>query len=89
MTHLYVKVFGQVRGVFFRHSAKMKAEELQVSGFIHNEESDMVYIEAEGEENALQDFLTWCRTGPPMATVERVEYGWSDTLKNFAGFEIK
>ncbi len=89
MKHLNIKIYGQVQGVFFRHSAREKARELKVSGFARNEPDGAVYIEVEGEEENLEAFLAWCRKGPPSASVEKVEHEWSDELKHFRGFEIK
>ena len=62
-----------VQGVFFRYSAKEKAESLGIMGFARNEADGSVYIEAEGEEDALHTFLEWCKTGPASASVNKVE----------------
>lgn len=86
MKHLDIKIFGLVQGVFFRANAKKKAEELQITGFIRNEPDGAVYIEAEGKKENLQHFLDWCKNGPPMALVEKVESEYSSELKNFSNF---
>lgn len=70
---LRVKVFGTVQGVFFRHSARIKFQELGIEGVARNESDGSVSIEAEGEEETLQKLLEWCKKGPPLARVERVE----------------
>lgn len=69
MKHLDIKIYGQVQGVFFRYSAKEKADELKISGFARNEPDSAVYIEAEGEESRLNKFLEWCRQGPETAKI--------------------
>ncbi len=84
-----VKVSGLVQGVFFRHSAKMKADELGLKGFARNEDGGSVYIEAAGEEADLNEFLDWCRQGPPSAKVDNVEYSFSAEISDFSGFDIK
>lgn len=89
LKHLSIKVCGQVQGVFFRHSAKLKARALGVKGFVRNEPDDSVYIEAEGEKDKLNGFLEWCRKGPPLAIVEKIEFDFSDQMKNFDEFEIE
>jgi acylphosphatase len=67
MTDLNIKIFGQVQGVFFRGSAKQKAQDLGITGFVRNV-LGAVYIEAEGSEEALEQFLGWCRHGPAQRT---------------------
>jgi acylphosphatase len=89
MKHVKIRVQGQVQGVFFRQSAREKAEELDVTGWARNESDRSVYIEAEGKSEALEKFLEWCRQGPPAASVSQVEQEFIDDLQNFQGFKIK
>ena len=88
MKHLNIQVFGLVQGIFFRTTAKERADKLGLSGFTKNMPNGSVYIEAEGEKDRLDKFLTWCWKGPSMAQVEKVEIT-EDTLKNFKEFNIK
>lgn len=85
--HLNIKVYGQVQGVFFRATAKEQADSFSLTGFARNELGGSVYIEAEGEEIQLDKFLTWCKKGPSLAEVEKVEVT-DDKLKNFTEFLI-
>ena len=74
LKHLNIKILGRVQGVFFRHSAKQKAEELNIKGFARNEPDGAVYIEAEGIEENLKQFLDWCHYGPLLASVKKLEF---------------
>ena len=48
-----------------------------------------VYIEAEGEEEALQSLVEWAQSGPPAAKVIQIQVEYSDLLREFADFEIR
>ena len=85
--HLNIRIFGQVQGVFFRHSTKEKAEELNIKGFIQNEPSGSVYIEAEGDEEALEKFIKWCNQGSGLAKVEKIEVKKGE-IRNFTDFSV-
>lgn len=85
--HLNIKIFGKVQGIFFRVTAKEKADQLGITGFARNEPDGSVYIEAEGEEEKLDEFIKWCRQGPSLAQVEKIKVVES-TLNNFSRFEI-
>jgi acylphosphatase len=76
-----------VQGVFYRASAAAAAINLDVKGLARNEQDGSVYIEAEGEEDALKKFVDWCQIGPPRAEVERVvtEEGEMKNYSNFVG----
>ena len=86
--HLNIKIFGLVQMVLFRYSAQEKAKELGVKGFIKNEDEGKVYIEVEGEEDALDKFVEWCNKGPRLAKVEKVEKTKGE-MKNFSEFKIE
>ncbi|MDX1535872.1 MAG: acylphosphatase [Candidatus Spechtbacterales bacterium] len=87
--HINIKVTGRVQGVFFRHSTRKKAESLDIKGFVKNEPDGSVYIEAEGEPSALEDFISWVKEGPRAARVDNVQIEKVDTEKNFTGFGVR
>lgn len=84
---LNIKVFGLVQGVLFRQNAKIKAQELNLKGLVRNEPDGSVYVEVEGEEEKLKEFVGWCQKGPPLAQVEKVELK-EDQIKNYEEFRI-
>jgi acylphosphatase len=85
MKHANITVSGLVQGVFFRDETKKKAHELGLSGYVENHPDGTVYIEAEGEESKLDELVAWCRIGPKMAKVSKVEVT-DGPLKNFTSF---
>lgn len=86
--HINILISGTVQGVFFRAHASKKADELGVTGFVMNQRGGRVYIEAEGEPEALEKLILWCKSGPDSAEVSKIEIK-EDKLVNFAGFKIK
>ncbi len=88
MKHVKLHIHGRVHGVFFRDSACKKAGELGLSGFVRNDPDGAVYIEAEGEDGSLGEFISWCKDGPPMAKVSEVEIEEDSELVGFRGFKI-
>lgn len=83
-----VRVSGKVQGVFFRASARERAQSLGITGFVRNEPDGSVYIEAQGEEDALDEFLQWCHRGPANASVQKCEAVEIEHRDSFHGFEI-
>ena len=86
--HVNIVVKGEVQGVFFRASAKEKALELGLKGFVRNERDGSVYVEAEGDEDRLNQFVAWCKQGPSRARVEKTEVNPGE-WKGFEGFEVR
>lgn len=75
MTKQYsIRVSGRVQGVWYRAGAQHKAQALGLTGLARNESDGTVYIEIEGPEENLQEFLEWCREGTIAAKVEEVDW---------------
>src|SRR4030065_184868 len=55
--HLDITISGFVQGVSFRYYAAAKAKNLKLTGYVQNQPDGTVSIEAQGDPNALQDFL--------------------------------
>ena len=71
--HLDIFIFGKVQGVNFRFAAKEVAKNLEIKGYARNE-GKFVFIEAEGTDEDLDNFIEWCNMGPESASVERIEF---------------
>lgn len=88
LAHYDIKVTGRVQKVGYRFLSLKTAYELGIRGYVKNlKEKDSIYIEAEGEEDALSSFLVWVRKGPPFAEVKNVEFHEGE-VKNYSTFEI-
>lgn len=72
MFHLNILVKGKVQGVYFRASTKLAAKKIGLKGFVENRADGSVYIEAEGNNAQLDQFLNWCNRGPENAIVEKL-----------------
>jgi acylphosphatase len=88
MQRYAITVTGKVQGVFFRDTARRVATELGLVGFARNEPDGSVYIEVEGEESALKQFLAWCHTGPSAAKIENLTHSIKEPTAH-TGFTIQ
>ena len=86
--HLNIHVYGRVQGVFYRASAMETAGKLGIKGFARNETAGSVYIEAEGDEDSLKEFIHWCYEGPARASVDRIATEEAN-MKNFVKFTVE
>lgn len=85
--HLDISITGKVQGVGFRQTTKLVANQMMIRGFVRNESDGTVFIEAEGEELFLEEFINWCHEGPDRARVEQVAVS-EGLVKNYQNFEI-
>ncbi len=68
-----VTVTGRVQGVAFRAYAEQEALRLGVTGWVRNEPDGSVAGHFEGDPEAVQALVDWCREGPRLARVHRVD----------------
>jgi acylphosphatase len=73
-----INVGGKVQGVYYRQSAKQKAQELGVTGLAKNLPNGSVLLIATGTPEQLNQFVDWCRKGPPAARVTDVKVQQED-----------
>jgi acylphosphatase len=59
----HITLYGNVQGVFLRRTVRHEASRLGLSGFVRNEPDGTVYIEAEGDGERVEQFVTWLRAG--------------------------
>jgi acylphosphatase len=72
MKAVQARVTGRVQGVSFRWYTQERARGLGVTGWVRNEPDGSVVLHVEGEDDAVDALVTWCRTGPSMARVTDV-----------------
>jgi acylphosphatase len=65
-------VFGKVQGVFFRHSARLEAQRLDIHGSARNLPDGSVEVVARGAAPAIEELRRWLQRGPPQARVAEV-----------------
>lgn len=86
---VHLIIHGKVQGVFFRASARDKANELGLKGWIRNNSDGSVEIIAEGERVDLEKFTEWCHQGPRHSTVNHVVINWESYSDRFDEFTIE
>ena len=87
MVRTHVVVSGRVQGVFFRDSIRRLAEEHGVAGWVRNTWDGTVEAVLEGEPDAVDRLVGFCREGPPGARVENVDVS-AETPEGLSGFRV-
>ena len=83
-----VVVSGHVQGVFFRETARRRALTLGVAGWIRNTPDGSVEAAFEGDAEAVERLVEFCREGPRGARVD-----WVDVIaeepEGLSGFDVR
>ena len=73
MVRRRVIVHGRVQGVGFRYSVASAAQSRRIAGWVSNRQDGSVEAVFEGEPEAVESLVRFCRDGPRGAVVDRVE----------------
>jgi acylphosphatase len=88
MTRADLYITGRVQGVFYRASAQQEAMRLGLTGEIRNLPDGNVEAVVEGPRERVEEFIAWCKEGPPTAEVENVRVRWSAARGDFRTFMV-
>ena len=83
-----VLISGLVQGVYFRVHTRDAALAAGVAGWVRNRRDGRVEAVFEGEREAVEKMVKWCRKGPPSSRVEKVEVFDEQYRGEFGDFRI-
>jgi acylphosphatase len=81
-------VSGRVQGVFFRDTARRRAEAAGVTGWVRNRSDGAVEAVFEGDPDRVEELVEFCRHGPSRAEVAKAEVT-EEEPEGLSGFEIR
>lgn len=79
---------GRVQGVFFRDTTQRRAASLGVAGWVRNRPDGSVEAVFEGEQQAVESMVRFCREGPGHAEVTQLDVA-DEEPEGLAGFQIR
>jgi acylphosphatase len=85
---VHVLIFGKVQGVSFRYHTYELAKKLGITGWVRNTSDGKVEAVFEGDGNKIEKILEFCKRGPSLARVEKVEVKEEKFKGEFKDFEI-
>ena len=80
---------GRVQGVGYRDAAVQAAFAVGVLGWVRKRQDGSVEALAQGEPEAVERFVTWCRRGPPSARVVEVALFDAEVDTVLSAFEMR
>lgn len=83
-----IRVYGVVQGVSYRAWVRKQAQELGVVGYVENESDGTVEIDAQGEEQQLEQLIDRCQNGSSLSEVERIDVEKNLPLERYTDFSI-
>ena len=90
LAYLEIKVYGHVKGVYYRAFTSRLAKSLGLRGYVRNlPELSAVEVNAEGPKEKLEELVRQLEVGPPESLVEHMDVEWSAFTGQFSKFEVR
>ncbi len=81
-------VRGRVQGVFFRDTTRRRAESVGVTGWVANRADGAVEAVFEGDPEAVDQLVEFCRRGPGRSEVTSMEV-IEEEPEGLSGFDVR
>lgn len=84
--HYHILVKGKIQGVGFRDIVEDIADSLDLTGYVQNQSSKDIFIEIEGEDGKITEFIQSIRNIPPpvkIKSLEVIEYPYFGKFSEF------
>lgn len=81
-------VRGRVQGVFFRDTTRRRAAAAGISGWVSNRPDGAVEAVFEGDPQAVDELVEFCRHGPSRAEVTLVDVV-EEEPEGLSGFQVR
>lgn len=82
-----IKVNGRLQNLGYRHYARLAAQDYGIVGKFLNMPDGSVYIEAQGEEQGLEDFIEYCKKGPAWARIDNIDIQPAEVQEGLTTFD--
>ena len=88
MVGSHISIYGEVQGSGFRSWAKEQSLKLNLVGWGRKASDGSIEIFVQGEEEALNSFISLCWDGPSFAHVDDVLVQEAQADESLTGFQI-
>lgn len=88
MMQAHVFISGTVQGVGFRYFVRSNARKLGLTGFVRNTEDGGVESLFQGDKEAIEKMVSFCRNGPFLAEVKQIGVEWKEVKESFTDFIV-
>ena len=84
-----ILIEGRLHGMNFRYQTQQKAAKLQLGGFVRNLSDGRIEIEAQGDQDKVEQLLAWCQEEPHSSNIKSILYRYDEPTKGYTDFMMR
>lgn len=84
-----ILIEGRLHGKNFRYQTQQQATRLGLGGFVRNLSDGRIEIEAQGDEDKVEQLLAWCQEEPHGSNIKSILYRYDEPTKGYTDFMMR
>jgi acylphosphatase len=83
-----ILIEGRLQSMNFRLQTQRQAQKLDLVGFVRNLADGRIEIEVQGNEEKIEEMLTWCQQEPHSRHIKSIFYRYEKSNKHYDEFNV-
>ena len=84
-----ILIEGRLHGVNFRYKTQQQATRLELVGFVRSLSDGRIEIEAQGDQEKVEQLLAWCQEEPHSGNIKSILYRYDEPTKGYSDFMMR
>jgi acylphosphatase len=89
MKRVRILIEGRTQGINFRYYTQQQAQKLGLAGFVRNLSDGRIEIDAQGDDESVEEMLTWCQEGPQSAQLKSILFRYDEPSEHVSDFIVR
>jgi acylphosphatase len=89
MKRVRILIEGRLQGMNFRYYTQQQAQKLGLAGFVRNLSDGRIEIDAQGDDESVEQMLAWCQDGPQSAHLKSILFRYDEPSEHLTGFTVR
>ena len=89
MKRIRILIEGRLQGMNFRYHTQQQGQKLGLSGFVRNLSDGRIEIDAQGDDESIEQMLAWCQEGPQSAQLKSILFRYDEPSEHISDFIVR
>jgi acylphosphatase len=89
MKRVRILIEGRLQGMNFRYHTQQQAQKLGLAGFVRNLSDGRIEIDAQGDDESVEEMLAWCQEGPQNAQLKSILFRYDEPNEHLTDFTVR
>lgn len=89
MKRVRILIEGRLQGMNFRYHTQQEAQRLGLGGFVRNLSDGRIEIDAQGDDESIEQLLAWCQDGPQSAQLKSILFRYDEPSEHISDFIVR